>query len=114
MKVVHAESTVLQNVYDGDGKRIKKTESDSIVFTYLGLNVLFEKDLNTGVVTKRFYANGLQLAEKVGNTGAYLHEDHLGSIRIVASSTGTRVFSGSYVPYGRQNGAAGNAAEFMA
>ena len=79
-KVVRAGSTVLQNVYDGDGKRIKKTESNPIVFTYQGLNVLYEKDLTTGVVTKRFYANGLQVAKMVGSTTTYLHEDHIGSI----------------------------------
>src|SRR3989442_13423827 len=112
-RVVHAGTTVLQNVYDGDGKRIEKTEGDSTVFTYLGLNVLFEKDLNTGVVTKRFYANGLQVAKMVGNTVSYLHEDHLGSIRFVSSSTGTKGFSGSYVPYGPQNGASGTPDEFM-
>jgi len=113
MKVVHAESTVLQNVYDGDGKRIKKTESDSIVFTYQGLNVLYEKDLNTGVVTKRFYANGLQVAKMVGSTTTYLHEDHIGSIRFVSSATGSQVFSSNYVPYGPQYGASGTPDEFL-
>src|SRR5207247_10829197 len=67
VKVVRAGTTVLQNVYDGDGKRVEKTEGDTTVFTYQGLNVLFEKDLNTGVATKRFYANGLQVAEMVGS-----------------------------------------------
>src|SRR3989475_2555928 len=112
-KAVHGGTTVLQNFYDGDGRRIEKTEGDSTVFTYLGLNALFERDLNTGVVTKRFYANGLQVAKMVGNTVSYLHEDHLGSIRFVSSSTGTKVFSGSYVPYGPQNGASGTPDEFM-
>src|SRR5207245_8530573 len=41
------------------------------------------------------------------------HEDHLGSIRFVSSSTGTKVFSGNYVPYGPQNGASGTPDEFM-
>ena len=112
-KVVRAGSTVLQNVYDGDGKRIKKTESNPIVFTYQGLNVLYEKDLTTGVVTKRFYANGLQVAKMVGSTTTYLHEDHIGSIRFVSSSTGSQVFSSNYVPYGPQYGASGTPDEFM-
>src|SRR5437870_11952876 len=113
MKVVHAESTVLQNVYDGDGRRIEKTEGDSIVFTYQGLNVLFEKDLNTGVVTKRFYANGLQVAMMVGSTVSYLHQDRLGSIRFVSSSSGALVFASNYMPYGPQYGASGPPDEFM-
>jgi len=101
--VVHSGTTVLQNAYDGDGRRIKKTESDSIVFMYQGLNALFEKDLTTGVITKRFYANGLQVAKMVGSTTTYLHEDHLGSIRFVSSSTGSQVFSSNYVPCGRSS-----------
>src|SRR3989454_5359049 len=112
-KAVHAGTSVLQNVYDGDGKRIEKTEGDSTVFTYQGLNVLFEKDLNTGVATKRFYANGLQVAKMVGNTVSYLHEDHLGSIRFVSSSTGAQVSSSNFVPYGPQYGATGTPDEFL-
>src|SRR5437667_2080353 len=112
-RTVHAGTTVLQNFYDGDGRRIEKTEGDSTFFTYLGLNVLFEKDLNTGVATKRFYANGLQVAKMVGSTVSYLHGDHLGSIRFVSSSTGAQVFSGNYVPYGPQDGAAGAPDEFL-
>src|SRR2546422_842758 len=108
-----AGTNVLRNVYDGDGKRIEKTEGDSTVFTYQGLNVLFEKDLNTEVVTKRFYANGLQLAKMVGSTVSYLHEDHLGSIRFVSSSTGTQVFSSNYLPYGPQYGSSSTPDEFM-
>ncbi|HLQ07362.1 MAG TPA: RHS repeat-associated core domain-containing protein [Nitrososphaerales archaeon] len=111
-KVDHAGTTVLQNVYDGDGKRIEKTEGDSTVFSYQGLNVLFEKDLNSGVVTKRFYANGLQVAKMVGSTVSYLHEDRLGSIRFVSSSTGTHVFSSNYIPYGPQFGSSGGPDEF--
>jgi len=112
-KVVRAGSTVLQSVYDGDGKRIKKTEGNPIVFTYQGLNVLYEKDLTSGVVTKRFYANGLQVAKMVGSTTTYLHEDHIGSIRFVSSSTGSQVFSSNYVPYGPQYGASGTPDEFL-
>src|SRR3989442_10130872 len=113
VKVVRAGTTVLQNVYDGDGKRVEKTEGDSTVFAYLGLNVLFEKDLNTGVVTKRFYANGLQVAKMVGSTVSYLHEDRLGSIRFVSSSTGAQAFSSNYVPFGPQYSVTGTPDEFM-
>src|SRR3989442_4562369 len=112
-KVVRAGSTVLQSVYDGDGKRIKKTEGNPIVVSYQGLNVLYEKDLTTGVVTKRFYANGLQVAKMVGSATTYLHEDHIGSIRFVSSSTGSQIFSSNYVPYGPQYGASGTPDEFL-
>ena len=59
------------------------------------------------------YANGLQVAKMVGSTTTCLHEDYLGSIRFVSSSTGSQVFSGNYVPYGPQYGASGTPDEFL-
>ena len=49
----------------------------------------------------------------VGSTTTCLHEDYLGSIRFVSSSTGSQVFSGNYVPYGPQYGASGTPDEFL-
>ena len=49
----------------------------------------------------------------VGSTTTYLHEDHIGSIRFVSSSTGSQVFSSNYVPYGPQYGASGTPDEFL-
>ncbi len=104
---------MFHNISNDDWKRVTKTENDTIVFTYQGLNVLFEKDLNTGVVTMRFYANGLQVAKMVGSTVWYLHQDHLGSIRFVSSSAGAGMFRTNYFPYGPQYGTTGTPDEFL-
>src|SRR5437870_9150168 len=49
----------------------------------------------------------------VASTTTYLHEDHIGSIRFVSSSTGSPVFSSNYIPYGPQYGASGTPDEFL-
>ena len=51
--------------------------------SYQGLNILYEKNTTSGVTTKHFYANGLQVAKMVGVTTYYLHQDALGSTRLV-------------------------------
>jgi len=62
----------------------------------------YEKNVtgSTTTVTKHFYANGLQLAKMVASSVYYLHEDALGSVRLVATATVTIKFSSNYVPYG--------------
>ncbi len=39
------------------------------------------------VITKHFYANGLQVANMVGSTLYYFHQDALGSTRLVSTAT---------------------------
>jgi len=102
-KVTHSGSTVQTNAYDGDGNRVKQVAGSSTnTYSYQGLNILYEKNV-TGThttLTKHFYANGLQLAKMVNSTKYYLHEDALGSVRLVATATVTIKFSSNYVPYG--------------
>ena len=50
-------------------------------------SLMFDKNLTSGVVTDRFYANGLQLANVVnGTTACYWIDDALGSTRLVTTS----------------------------
>src|SRR5256712_4178042 len=49
----------------------------------------------------------------IGSAVSYLHEDHIGSIRFVSSSTGSQVFSSNYIPYGPQYGASGTPDELL-
>ncbi|MGD0476938.1 MAG: hypothetical protein ABSB29_02085 [Nitrososphaerales archaeon] len=106
--VVHSGSTVQQNFYDAGGDRVKKTETDTVVYAYQGLSILYEKDLTTGTVTKHFYANGQQVAKIVGSGTFYVHGDHLGSTRLVLTSSLTVAFSSNYVPYGPSYGSTGS------
>ena len=68
--------------------RVKQVAgSSAFTHSYQGLNILYEKNVtgSTTTVTKHFYADGLQVAKMVGSTVYYLHEDALGSVRLVAT-----------------------------
>jgi RHS repeat-associated protein len=47
-----------------------------------------------------YYANGQQVAEVVGGNAFYVHQDALGSTRLVVSQSGGIKFSTNYIPYG--------------
>ncbi|HEV2226816.1 MAG TPA: RHS repeat-associated core domain-containing protein [Nitrososphaerales archaeon] len=109
-KAVQSGTTLQQNTYDGNGNRIKQVAgSSTFTYLYLGLNILYEKNVtgSTTTVTKHFYAGGLQVAKMVGSTAFYLHQDALGSTRLVATSAVIIKFSSNYVPYGNNYGISG-------
>lgn len=99
------------NIYDGLGNRVAKTEGDTTIFTYQGVNLLFEKDITTGATTDHVYGNGMHLAKITGGTTYYYHEDQVGSNRLVTyvnSGKVTTQFSSDYKPYGASYGASGS------
>ena len=101
--IMHSGTAVQTDSYDGDGNRVKQVAgSSTFTYSYEGLNILYEKNVTGGVatVTKHFYADGLQVAKMVGTSVYYLHEDALGSVRLVATASASIKFSSDYVPYG--------------
>jgi RHS repeat-associated protein len=89
--------------YDGDGKRIRKTDAGSErVYIYGGLNVLYE--VNTTTQMEAVYLHGPtgQLAKKVNDITEYYHTDHLGSTRLVTSENGVTTEEIMYKPFGEQ------------
>jgi len=87
--------------------------ASSSVFTYQGVNLLFERNLTSGIVTDRVYGDGMQLAKVSGGTTTYFHEDRLGSNRAETSVAKGKVdtqFSSGYQPYGQSYGATGSEA----
>ncbi len=89
--------------YDGLGRRVESVEGSTTTFyAYLGTETLYEK---TGSVSTDYvYANGLRIARLSGTSISYYHTDHLGSTRLVSSSTRSITFSTSYQPFGTDNG----------
>jgi len=111
-KVLENGVVVQQNLYDGDGRRVEQvTTTGTTLYLYSGLNMIYEKNLQTGVTTKHVYADGVQVASITTSTTLFLHQDELGSTRLVTSG-GSPVFSSDYIPYGVQYGATGSE-EFM-
>lgn len=96
-------ATKQTDVYDGAGMRVEKTETDSTIFSYLGVNLMYEKDISTGTVADHIYGDGLQVAKVTGGVTYYYHEDQVGSNRLVTyvnAGTVTNKFSSDYQPFG--------------
>ncbi len=83
--------------YDGDGKRVKKTEG---VTSTVYVGAIYEKNVTTGVTTTYYHAGSQRVAMRQGGVLYYLHGDHLGSTSLVTSITGTLVARQLYGPYG--------------
>ena len=108
--VAHSGAAVQANLYDGSGDRVQQVAaSSSFTYSYQGVSVLYETNATgpSTTTTKRFYAGGLQLAETVNSSVRYLHEDALGSVRLVTSPSMVTIFSSNFLPFGERFGWAG-------
>lgn len=106
--VVLNGATVENNTFNGDGQRIELTTgSYSLLFMSQGTNLLYEKNLTSGVVTDRYYVNGMVLGEDIGGSMEYYQLDAQGNVRLTTYSTGTTAFSTNYSPFGSVTGISG-------
>jgi RHS repeat-associated protein len=99
--------------YDGLGRRvaIRQLEDGSEVsyrrFVWCGSEICEERDA-VGVVTKRFFPEGMKL-ESGPNSGTYFYtRDHLGSVRELADASGSVRARYAYDPYGRRTKVSGD------
>ena len=89
--------------YDGDGKRIKKIDSDSErIYIYSGLTVLYEMNTTTDMEAVYFYGPTGRIAKRVNDVMEYYNTDHLGSTRLVTSENGVTTEEIMYKPFGEQ------------
>ncbi|MGI2336857.1 MAG: LamG-like jellyroll fold domain-containing protein [Dehalogenimonas sp.] len=98
---------IAQYIYDGDGKRIKKTESGQ---TIVYINQYFEKNLTTGTVTTSYYLGGRLVAEREGTDLRYIHQDSLNSSTLVTDDTGAEDSSMKFTPFGECRNSTGDLA----
>lgn len=90
--------------YDGLGRRARiiEKEDDVVVsdkrFLWCGTEVCEERDATGGTVTKRFYAQGVQ----VGGNNYFYARDHLGSVREMTDTQGEIRARYDYDPFGRR------------
>ena len=85
--------------YDGDGNRVKGTIGGTTT-TYIGN--YFEWTGSTGTMKRYYYAGSTRVAMRKGSTLYYLLGDHLGSLAITATSTGTKSAETRYYPWGTE------------
>jgi RHS repeat-associated protein len=89
-------------VYDGDGRRIRKTENGQ---TTLYINKYFEKTLladNTTYCSTYYYMGSRLIAMRKGNNNPmYVHQDHLTGTSLMTDSNGVQVGATmKYYPFG--------------
>ncbi|HEY3357994.1 MAG TPA: toxin TcdB middle/N-terminal domain-containing protein [Polyangia bacterium] len=90
-------------VYDAQGQRVKKTGPAGTVVYVGGLY-----EVRGAAVTKYYLAGAVRVAKVAGGTTTYLHQDHLGSTRLVTDASGLEVKRYSYAPFGKVIGESGN------
>ncbi|MEQ4487937.1 MAG: RHS repeat-associated core domain-containing protein [Dehalococcoides mccartyi] len=85
-------------VYDGDGQRIMKVENDE---TIVYINQYYEKNVTTDTVTAHYYFGDRLVAERVGTSTRFIHQDSLSSVTLVTDASGNKFGSpASYFPFG--------------
>jgi len=87
--------------YDGDGKRVKKSNG-TLYWTGPGWDPLLETDLSGNATAEYVFFNGERVArvDQPNNYPRYYFSDHLNSTDIVTNTTGGIIRESDYVPYG--------------
>ncbi len=88
-------ATTTTSVYDGDGKRVKKSVGSTTTY-YVGNYY----EVTNGAATKYYYFGGKRVALKNASGVTYLHSDHLGGTSVTTNSSGTCTSTQFYQPYG--------------
>jgi RHS repeat-associated protein len=107
IQVEKNQQLITEYSYDGDGRRIKKTEwmesfqeYKSIIYGYSRGNVIYEENVHTGVHATYIYGPTGKIAKNVGGLIEYYHRDHLGSTRLITNESGITCGEISYQPFG--------------
>ncbi|MHB8702455.1 MAG: RHS repeat-associated core domain-containing protein [Nitrososphaerales archaeon] len=109
LTVLGGTETLQNNTYDGNGNRVEQTAGGSTTVSInQGSNIIYEKNLTSGVVTDHFYANAMQVGKISGSSLYYYQQDNLGSTRLVTNSLGSTIFSSDYLPFGLNYGLSGS------
>jgi len=92
-------ATTTDLIYDGEGKRTKKTVDGTTETFYI--NDQFE--VEDGVPVKYVFAGNVRIAQIVGANGgspSYFHKDHLESSTVTTDEAGVATEQTEYIPFG--------------
>ncbi len=94
--------TALQALYDGDGRRVQTTATDTTIYDYQAgsWDPCYVKDLTTGLTSDIVFAGGLLIGKVQAGVSSFYHLDRLGSVRLETQAASQPVFSAKYLPYG--------------
>lgn len=76
--------------------------------TCKGSDMLYGKNMTSGVKEEREYANSMVVKDTVGISPYYYQVDALGSVREATGGIGTILFASNYEPYGPMYGTSGS------
>ncbi len=100
---------IAQYEYDGDGRRISKTEwieslqdYQTTMYIYAGAHVIYEKNLDTNQDAVSIYGPLGRIAKEVDDFTDYYHTDHVGSTRVVTDESGSPITDVIYKPFGEE------------
>jgi RHS repeat-associated protein len=101
--------------YDGDGSRVKQVHDDGTTVTtsyYFGGGLYEVVDDGTTESTTKYYSlAGMRIGMDDGSAFSYLLSDHLGSVNMLISDTGTMLSEQRYLPFGGVRGDVGSVTE---
>lgn len=89
---------------------MQSEESSTQNFAYSGQNQIFAENTGTSSVMDNYYPDGLLIASYNGSASAstvYYHQDALGSVRLVSSSSESTIYTSNYQGYGSNYGKSG-------
>ncbi len=92
-------------VYDGDGKRVKKTAGG---VTTLYVNKYYEKKIGSpDEITLYYYLGNRMVALKKGTNLRYVSQDHLTGTSVTSDTSGNTVGTIKFAPFGATRAATG-------
>jgi len=87
--------------YDGDGRRVKKSNGKLYWYGGAGLDALLETDLAGTVTDEYIFFGGKRIARRQSSGAVnYYFADHLGTSRVVVSSAGAILDDSDFYPFG--------------
>ncbi len=116
LKAITSGTHRTEFTYDGLNRRVRIVEKENGTvasdkrLVWDGMQIAEERDSAGTTVTKRYYPQGVSVfnpSSSVYNS-FYYARDHLGSIREVTDSTGTKQARYDYDPYGRRTKVSGD------
>ena len=89
--------------YDADGNRTEKTADGlSMEYIYDTSGEIVAEDNGTSWWTGYVYADGQMIAQYDSDATRFIHQDHLGSTRMVTELNGNMLDSLDFLPFGEQ------------
>jgi RHS repeat-associated protein len=89
--------------YDGNGKRVKKTESGVTTYYVISSVLGSVLEVTSAGVQRAYVMSGNAVVAQLNPNGSFywLHLDHLGSGRKMTDTSGTMVYRAEFDPYGK-------------